>query len=80
MKNEKQLKHNFQGGKVMKKISTLFMSLLIIAVTMTSSLTNAAFNSNKDPNGDGTLDSSDDVYITQYLVGHHEPQHLHHLM
>ena len=60
----------------MKKIISSLTVFLVSMTTVVSLVASAAFNSNKDPNGDGDLDLADGIYITQYLIGHHEPSDL----
>ena len=60
----------------MKKFITSVLSALATAVCSTAIVSNAAFNPNKDPNGDGVLGIADAVYISQYLCGLFEPTDL----
>ncbi len=60
----------------MKKIISNGVALLVTSATIVSLAASSTFNFNKDPNGDGDLDFADNIYITQYLYGHHEPSEL----
>lgn len=70
------LEYTQKGGIIMKKIISSLTALLVAVSTAVSLVASASFNTNKDPNGDGSLDFADNVYINQYLYGHHEPSAL----
>ena len=59
---------------IKKKFTAALAAGLMVLPFGTVSLTaEGAFNPNKDPNGDGSLDIADAIYISQYLIGYHEP-------
>ena len=60
----------------MKKIPIRIASILIATLTVISSASYAAFNPNKDPNGNGILDLADAIYIQQFLAGKYNPSDL----
>lgn len=52
-----------------KKIIAVITAIITSSVLCSSLMTSATFDPSKDPNGDGTLNLADALYIYQYLNG-----------
>lgn len=60
----------------MKKLKKLIAGALAVAVSAVCMMPLASVNAASDPNGDGSFDLADSVYIIQYLAGRFEPKNL----